>query len=152
MKPKVITSKTSVDDEEEKVESKPLMRTREYKEARESTDSKESPLLATSTSDKPKKVMKAGARDPKDYEDLQGIFTQADSSDWKSRYDAANALAEFGKKNCETLPRSKLVHKYMDYFTKLMQDSNTKVSSSAISAFMDMVPELKVFFFKSIII
>lgn len=78
VKPKMITSKTSVDDEEEKVESKPLMRTREYKEARESTDSKESPLL--STSEKPKKAIKAGARDPKDYEDLQGIFTQADAS------------------------------------------------------------------------
>jgi len=138
-KPKITTSKTSVDDEEEKVECKPLMRTREY--PRESTDSKESPLL--STSDKPKKVMKAGARDPRDYDDLQGIFPQADSSDWKTRYDAANALADFGRKHCDSLPRSKMVHKYMDYFTKLMQDSNTKVSSFAISAFMDMVPELK---------
>ena len=117
-----------------------MMRTREY--ARESTDSKESPLLATS--EKPKKAMKAGARDPRDYEDLQGIFAQADATDWKTRFEAGNALADFGKKHCDTLPRSKLVHKYMDYFTKLMQDSNTKVSSSAISSFIDMIPELKV--------
>ena len=64
--------------------------------------------------------------------------------DWKTRFDAANGLAEIGKKSGDNLHKSKLQLKYFDYFTKLIQDSNIKVSNAAIGAFVDLIPTLKV--------
>jgi len=76
-KPKLSTSKGSLDDEEEKVESKPLLRTREYKEAKEIQDSKESPI---SLNEKTRKPLRIGAKEPLEFENLPVIFGQAEAS------------------------------------------------------------------------
>jgi hypothetical protein len=65
-------------------------------------------------------------------------------TDWKARYDVVQALSEFAKKNNSQLSRSKLLHKFFDVYTKLLQDSNIKVSSFAINSFHELSSTIKV--------
>lgn len=64
--------------------------------------------------------------------------------DWKSRYDAAQALKDVAGRNPDGICKSRFQLKFFDSFTRLILDSNTKVASFAISSFADLVPTLKV--------
>ena len=64
--------------------------------------------------------------------------------DWKNRYEAVSLLSDFAKKNSDSLLKSKSLTKYLDYYSKLLSDSNIKVSSFAITSFTEIIPIVKV--------
>jgi hypothetical protein len=77
-------------------------------------------------------------------EELQLLYENLRSSEWKSRFTAIQGLVSFAQEHPKVFAEQLHVTSCVDVFIDRLQDGNIKVNQLAVNSLCDMIPIMRV--------
>ena len=77
---------------------------------------------------------------PKEFEELDDMLLSCETPDWKVRLTALSKVASLVKSFPEEISQHRLSTRVIEMFARHANDPNSKVSTSALTLFMQIVP------------